>query len=96
MRGCRLASRKDQVFVNAIDQNAVAPLSFGRKADFLVELGRDRVALRRSRGTDDGFQYGLALSEQFDRSHRLGNVLIPPLAEWTGNNYLGRTPRTTD
>jgi hypothetical protein len=28
--------------------------------------------------------------------HRLGNVLIPPLAEWRGNNYLGRVPPTMD
>jgi hypothetical protein len=30
------------------------------------------------------------------RAHRLCNVLIPPLAEWPGNNYLGSTPPTTD
>ena len=35
---------EDQVFVGAIDQNAVALQSFGCKADFLVELDRDHVA----------------------------------------------------
>ena len=32
----------------------------------------------------------------FDHVHRLGNVLIPPLAESPENNYLGCDPRTMD
>jgi hypothetical protein len=32
----------------------------------------------------------------FDRVHCFSNVLIPPLAERQGNNYLGCTPPTTD
>lgn len=28
----------------------------------------------------------------FDHACRLGNVSIPPLAEWPQNNYLGTTP----
>lgn len=48
MTSCREGELKqhaheDQVFVGAIDQNAVALQSFGGKAEFLVELDRDRV-----------------------------------------------------
>jgi hypothetical protein len=38
----------------------------------------------------------LPYRNNFDGVHHLGNVLIPPLAEWPGNNYLGSTPPTTD
>ena len=34
---------EDQVFIGTINQNAVALQSFGGKAEFLVELDRDRV-----------------------------------------------------
>ena len=48
MTSCREGELKqhaheDQVFVGAIDQNAVALQSFGGKAEFLVELDRYRV-----------------------------------------------------
>lgn len=32
----------------------------------------------------------------FDRAHRLGNVLAPPLAEYRENTYVAPIPRTTD
>jgi hypothetical protein len=38
----------------------------------------------------------LRYGNNFDRAHRLGNVLAPPLAEYRENTYLGSIPRTTD
>ena len=38
----------------------------------------------------------LRYRNNFDWVHRLGNMSIPPLAEWSGNNYLGSNPQTTD
>jgi hypothetical protein len=51
---------------------------------------------RRSRATVKAFDMVLRYRNNFNRIHRLSNVLIPPLAEWPGNNYLGLTPQTTD
>jgi hypothetical protein len=42
------------------------------------------------------FDMVLSYRNNFDCSHRLGNVLVLPLAERLGNNYLGRAPPTTD
>jgi hypothetical protein len=38
----------------------------------------------------------LRYRDNFDCTHRLGIVLIPPLAERLRNNYLGSAPPTTD
>ena len=51
---------------------------------------------------DDGqgpmkaFDMVLRYWNNFDRVRSLSNVLIPPLAERQGNNYLACTPPTTD
>jgi len=42
------------------------------------------------------FDMVLRYWNNFDRVHRLGNVLIPPLAETPENNYLGCDPQTMD
>jgi len=57
----------------------------------IAPLPRDEVE-----GPMKAFDMVLRYRNNFDRGHRLGNVLIPPLAEWPGNNYLGCAPPTTD
>ena len=49
-------------------------------------------------GSVKAFDMVLRYRNNFDRihRHRLANVLIPPLAEWPGNTYLGSNPQTTD
>ena len=57
----------------------------------IAPLVRDEIE-----GPMKTFDMVLRYRNNFDRSHRLGNVFIPPLAEWPGNNYLGCGPPTTD
>ena len=38
----------------------------------------------------------LRYRDNFDRAHVPAMGLIPPLAEWPGNNYLGFDPPTTE
>lgn len=60
---------------------------------------KDRIApgpcdtMKRSMKTLDMV---LRYRNNFDRAHRAGNVLIPPLAKCPENNYLGDIPPTTD
>jgi hypothetical protein len=57
----------------------------------ITPLPRDDIE-----GSMKAFDMVLRYRNNFDRVHRLGNVLIPPLAECPGNNYLGCAPPTTD
>jgi hypothetical protein len=54
-------------------------------------LSRDDVE-----GSMKAFDMVLRYWNNFDRVHRLGNVLIRPLAESLENNYLGCDPQTMD
>ena len=57
----------------------------------IATLPRDEI-----KSSMKAFGMVLRYRNNFNDSHRLGNVLIPPLAEWPGNNYLGWAPPTTD